>query len=110
MEHLETFARSATRDDDVFRPKKPNVFKVVGEHLGVSFAASNPRKLVKKAQSPIGNLPLEVLTYLAAYTDDIIGNGQLPIPMTQTMACKLTHPTIHMPSFTPSLVEMILKN
>ncbi|KAK8117042.1 uncharacterized protein PG998_005323 [Apiospora kogelbergensis] len=86
VEHLETYARSATRDDDVFRPKKPNVFKVVGEHLGVSFAASNPRKLIKKAQSPIGNLPLEILTYLAAYTDDIIGNGQLPIPMTQTMA------------------------
>ncbi|KAK6854973.1 hypothetical protein PG995_008505 [Apiospora arundinis] len=86
VEHLETFARSATQDDDVFKPKKPNVFKVVGEHLGVSFAASNPRKLIKKAQSPIGNLPLEILTYLSAYTDDIVGSGQLPIPMTQTMA------------------------
>ncbi|KAK7932059.1 hypothetical protein PG985_002771 [Apiospora marii] len=84
--HLETYARSATQDDDVFKPKKPNVFKVVGEHLGISFAASNPRKIIKKAQSPLGNLPLEILTYLAAYTDEIIGNGQLPIPMTQTMA------------------------
>ncbi|KAK7992574.1 hypothetical protein PG988_001368, partial [Apiospora saccharicola] len=84
--HLETYARSATQDDEVFKPKKPNVFKAVGEHLGISFAASNPRKVIKKAQSPLGNLPLEILTYLAAYTDDIVGNGQLPIPMTQTMA------------------------
>lgn len=104
MEHLETYARSATRDDDVFRPKKPNVFKVVGEHLGVSFAASNPRKLIKKAQSPIGNLPLEILTYLAAYTDDIIGNGQLPIPMTQTMACKSRARSRPLPKLARSLL------
>ncbi|KAK8044000.1 hypothetical protein PG993_004024 [Apiospora rasikravindrae] len=90
--HLETYARSATQDDDVFKPKKPNVFKLVGEHLGISFAASNPRKTIKKAQSPLGNLPLEILTYLAAYTDDIVGNGQLPIPMTQTMASRPDHP------------------
>lgn len=83
--HLDTFAQDAT-DEDAFRPKQPNFFKRMGEHLGVSFAESNPRKALKKASKPLGNLPIEILTYLAAYTDDIIGNGQLPIPMTQTWA------------------------
>ncbi|KAI1847504.1 hypothetical protein JX265_000754 [Neoarthrinium moseri] len=84
IDHLDTFAKDAT-DDNVFKPRDPNFFKAVGDKLGVSFAASNPRKAVKKATSPTGNLPLEILCYLGAYADEVVGNGQLPVPMTQTM-------------------------
>jgi hypothetical protein len=56
--------------------------------LGVSFAESNPRKLIKRSNKPLGNLPLEILTYLAAYIDETIEDGKLKIPMQQTLACK----------------------
>ncbi|OTA85543.1 hypothetical protein M434DRAFT_82637 [Hypoxylon sp. CO27-5] len=84
VDHIDTFAKSATQEN-ALRPK-PGVFKAVGENLGLSFAASNPRKLMKKAQSPLGNLPLEILCYLTAYVDELALNGQLPIGMQQTAA------------------------
>lgn len=67
-------------------PRK-NWFKEVGEYLGVSFAESNPRKLLKKARRPLGNLPLEILNYLGRYVDNLCLDGKLPIPMQQTIAC-----------------------
>jgi ion channel-forming bestrophin family protein len=88
IDHLETFSKSAT-DDNVFKAKQPNIFKRFGDRLGISFAASNPRKTLKKATSPTGNLPLEIMCYLSAYCDGIVENKQLPIPMTQTLMCKL---------------------
>jgi ion channel-forming bestrophin family protein len=95
--HLDTFARTATRDepDLVARSQRRHgFFKATGQYLGISFAASNPRKVMKRARRPLGNLPLEILTYLASFTDELVVNGQLPIPMTQTLAC--------MPSLYPS--------
>jgi putative membrane protein len=88
VSHLDTFATAATRDapEGVAVRKKPGFLKAMGEYLGVSFAASNPRKVIKKAQRPLGNLPLEILGYLASFTDELIQNGQLPIPMQQTLA------------------------
>lgn len=87
--HLDTFAGAATREDPSKSiPYKPGFLKNTGEYLGVSFAASNPRKAIKKADRPIGNLPLEILSYLASFTDEIIQNGQLAIPMQQTLACR----------------------
>ncbi|KAH8666820.1 Bestrophin, RFP-TM, chloride channel-domain-containing protein [Xylariales sp. PMI_506] len=85
IDHLDTFSKEATADGDHFTPKDPNFFKRTGERLGVSFAASNPRKILKKAKNPLGNLPLEIICYLSAYADEIVSNGQLPIPMTQTL-------------------------
>lgn len=86
VDHLDTFARDATMDETtVVRPGKPGFFKSTGQYLGVSFAASNPRKMLKRATRPLGNLPLEILTYLAAYTDELVTNEQLPIGMTQTL-------------------------
>ncbi|KAK0716246.1 Bestrophin, RFP-TM, chloride channel-domain-containing protein [Lasiosphaeris hirsuta] len=87
--HLDTFALAATRDEPELAHRhqtKPGFFKSVGEYLGVSFAESNPRKALKKATRPLGNLPLEVLSYLAGFTDELIQNGQLSIPMQQTLA------------------------
>ena len=37
-------------------------------------AESNPRKLLKRANKNLGNLPLEILTYLSAYVESIIAN------------------------------------
>ncbi|KAI5859247.1 UPF0187-domain-containing protein [Durotheca rogersii] len=84
VEHLDTFARSATEEHE-FKPKS-GMFKAVGENLGVSFAASNPRKAMKRATSPLGNLPLEILCYLTSYVDEISTSGQLPVGMQQTAA------------------------
>ena len=87
--HLDTFAKTATQEEPdkaqkVF--KKRGFFKSVGEYLGVSFAESNPRKALKRAGRPLGNLPLEILSYLASFTDELVANGQLPVPMQQTLA------------------------
>ncbi|KAK4234603.1 Bestrophin, RFP-TM, chloride channel-domain-containing protein [Achaetomium macrosporum] len=89
VSHLNTFALSATEDDKenaqrAFR--RHGFFKSVGEYLGISFAESNPRKAVKKAGRPLGNLPLEILSYLASYVDELSLGGRLPIPMQQTTA------------------------
>ncbi|KAI1396567.1 UPF0187-domain-containing protein [Hypoxylon fuscum] len=84
VDHIDTFAKDATTENSM-RPKQ-GMFKAVGENLGLSFAASNPRKLMKKAQSPLGNLPLEILCYLTAYVDELAIGGQLPIGMQQTAA------------------------
>lgn len=85
--HLNTFAKEATEMDarSVTTPKK-NFFKEVGEYLGVSFAASNPRKTLKKASRPLGNLPLEILNHIAVTIDFMVRNDQLKVPMQQTLA------------------------
>ncbi|KAG5988644.1 hypothetical protein E4U43_004684 [Claviceps pusilla] len=86
--HLNTFAKEATQTDtssSVGVPKK-NFFKGVGEYLGVSFAASNPRKTLKKASRPLGNLPLEILNHLAVTIDHMVHHDQLKVSMQQTLA------------------------
>lgn len=90
VSHLNTFANDATRDqpEKVAVRKVPGFLKATGEYLGVSFAKSNPRKAIKQTQRPLGNIPLEILSYLASFTDELVQNGQLAIPMQQTLACK----------------------
>jgi len=88
--HLQTFAGQATKQD----PSKSiiprnNIFKEVGEYLGLSFASSNPRKALKKAEAPLGNLPLEILNYLGLYLDKLIAEGKLTVSIQQTIACKM---------------------
>ncbi|KAK0389064.1 hypothetical protein NLU13_2640 [Sarocladium strictum] len=83
--HLNTFAKEATELSPQ-APAKKNFFKEIGEYLGVSFAESNPRKTIKKAKAPLGNLPLEILNHLASTIDNMIANEQLTIPMQQTIA------------------------
>jgi ion channel-forming bestrophin family protein len=87
VSHLETFASQATRADPekMVLPRK-NWFKEMGEYLGISFAHSNPRKALKKAHRPLGNLPLEILSYLGRYVDVMIREDKLSIPMQQTLA------------------------
>ncbi|KAI1821467.1 Bestrophin, RFP-TM, chloride channel-domain-containing protein [Xylaria intraflava] len=86
VSHIDTFAKTATEDQDVAQPRRYTIFKSVGENLGLSFATSNPRKTLKRSNKPLGNLPLEIICYLTSYTDELCLNGQLPVPMHQTSA------------------------
>ncbi|OCK78405.1 UPF0187-domain-containing protein [Lepidopterella palustris CBS 459.81] len=84
VEYLDTFSKAA--EPDLTRPGKTSVWKSVGEYLGVPFAESNPRKLIKRSKKPLGNLPLEILTHLSAYVDSLIDNSTLKVPIYQTQA------------------------
>lgn len=81
--HLDTFAKEADTPDT---PKKKSVLKTAGEFLGLSFAESNPRKAIKKAKAPLGNLPLEILSHLSAYMKTIYDNGTFKVGIYQTQS------------------------
>ncbi|KAJ5743000.1 hypothetical protein N7533_010102 [Penicillium manginii] len=83
--HLDTFARDA-HDRNIINPKAKTLWKSAGEYLGVSFAESNPRKLIKRSKKPIGHLPLEILNHLSAYVDSIVANGTLVSTLHQGQA------------------------
>jgi ion channel-forming bestrophin family protein len=88
VRHIDTFAKDAY-DPDVLHPKKKkSTWKMIGEDLGISFAQSNPRKLIKKAKKPIGHLPLEILSHLAAYIEGCVANNTLSSPAHQTQLGK----------------------
>ncbi|GLI79411.1 hypothetical protein PoHVEF18_007743 [Penicillium ochrochloron] len=83
--HLDTFARDA-HDREVLNPRPKSLWKSAGEYLGVSFAESNPRKLIKRSKKPLGHLPLEILNHLSAYIDSIVANGTLTSGLHQSQA------------------------
>ncbi|RAL10018.1 UPF0187 domain membrane protein [Aspergillus homomorphus CBS 101889] len=83
--HLDTFAKEA-HDRQVLQPPKKTPWKNIGEYLGVSFAESNPRKLIKRSKKPLGHLPLEILNHLSAYIDRCIANGTLTCGLHQSQA------------------------
>jgi hypothetical protein len=85
VEFLDTFAKEANKGVDVTPPPKSKR-KQLGEFLGVSFARSNPRKPLKRAMKPLGNLPLEILGHLQAYIDSIIDNATLKVPIYQVQS------------------------
>jgi len=84
ISNLQTMAGSA--DQAKLQEHQRTPWKAAGEYLGVSFAQSNPRKLIKRSRQNLGNLPLEILTYLSAYLDAIIANGTLKTPVHQNNA------------------------
>ncbi|KAJ5702413.1 hypothetical protein N7488_009961 [Penicillium malachiteum] len=83
--YLDTFARDA-HDHDVLHPRSKTLWKSAGEYLGVSFAESNPRKLIKRSKKPLGHLPLEILNHLSAYVDSCVDNGTLKSGLHQGQA------------------------
>ena len=86
VSHLSTFAADAYEPDSLLiRPRKSS-WKIAGEYLGLTFAESNPRKLIKRSKKPLGNLPFEIFTYLSTYVQSIISNGTLPTGAHQSMA------------------------
>jgi putative membrane protein len=85
---LETFAAVATEADSP-KVSKPGTLRLFGQYIGISFAESNPMETIKSSDMPLGNLPLEIMTYIGAFLDYLVENGQLKVPMQQTVACKL---------------------
>ncbi|KAL1303038.1 hypothetical protein AAFC00_003350 [Neodothiora populina] len=82
--HLDTMAGSA--DQARLRRSERTPWKAAGEYLGIPFAESNPRKLIKRAEDNLGNVPLEILTHLTAYIDHAMKGRQLSLPIHQTWA------------------------
>ena len=74
VSHLSTFAGEAY-DPETRQPRTMSSWKVAGQYLGLTVAESNPRKQIKRSKKNLGNLPLEILTYLSAYTQSIMTNG-----------------------------------
>lgn len=85
--HLDTFARDA-HDPNVVHPHGKSMWKAAGEYLGVSFAESNPRKLIKRSKKPLGHLPLEILNHLSAYVDSCVANSTLSSALHQGQMSK----------------------
>lgn len=85
IRHLDTFAKEA-HDPNLNRPPKPGLVKAVGQYLSVPMAMSNPRKAIKRSNKPIGNLPVEILSYLSAYVDKIISENKVGLPVYQSQA------------------------
>lgn len=83
--HLDTFAKDA-HDKNALQPRKKSMWKAAGEYLGISFAESNPRKLIKRSKKPLGHLPMEILNHLAAYFDACIDNSTLSCGLHQGQA------------------------
>ena len=54
--------------------------------MGIPFAESNPRKLIKRAPDNLGNLPLEIITHLTTYMSYIFHEKTLLTPIHQTWA------------------------
>lgn len=86
--HMDTFARDA-HDHDRLHPPPKSFRKAIGEYLGVSFAESNPRKMIKRSKKPLGHLPLEILNHLSAYIDSCVNNGTLISGLHQSQASEL---------------------
>lgn len=82
--HLRTFAGDA--DQSTLQKRKESPWKSFGEYLGVSFAESNPRKLIKRSKENLGNLPLEILTYLSAYLETCFADDTLKLGVHQVQA------------------------
>lgn len=75
--HLDTFAKVASKSPEAVTEAKKTPWKRAGEFLGMSMATSNPRKAIKRASMPLGNLPLEILIYLSSYVEGVSANGTL---------------------------------
>ena len=73
-------------DQAPLRQPKASALKHMGQVLGLSFAESNPRKLIKKSQDNLGNTPLEVLTYLGAYLENVHQDGTMSSAVVQSQA------------------------
>lgn len=79
VKNLHTFAGEAT-DPDKSATGEKSKRKQLGEWLGLTFAESNPRKIINRAvqsNKTLGNLPFEILTYLSAYIEETVENKTL---------------------------------
>ena len=84
ISNLETFAGQAEAvEPEMTKSKRKSALKTAGGFLGVTFAESNPRKLIKRSKYNLGNLPLEIVTYLSAYFEETFNNKTLTLGIHQ---------------------------
>ena len=81
--HLDTYAKDAGPQPE---GTPPSIFKRAGLVLGLDMAESNPRKALKRARQPLGNLPLEVLAHLSAYMKTVFDNSTMKVSIYQTQS------------------------
>lgn len=86
--HLDTFAREA-HDPELMPSTRKSLWKSAGMYLGLTFAESNPRKMIKKAKKPLGHLPLEILNHLSAYIEHCEQEKLLPSALHQGQLSRL---------------------
>lgn len=82
VQHLSLTAHQA----EVRELKRPSPWKRFGMLLGLPMAESNPRKLIKRPNKPLGNAPLEIHGSCCDYIKHIIDNGTFKTPACQTQA------------------------
>jgi putative membrane protein len=61
--HLDTYEQASQQPP----PEPPGAARRACQRLGIPMATPNPRKLVKQARVPLGDLPLEILSHHSAY-------------------------------------------
>jgi putative membrane protein len=87
VENLNTFAKTANKGVSVEEPKD-SAWQKFSAFLGMPWAEKNPRRAVKNAKKPLGNLPLEILSHISGYLDALIDNGTLKTPIMHVQSCK----------------------
>jgi putative membrane protein len=60
--HLDTYAQAAEQSTST----PPGALRRTGQLLGIPMATPNPRRLLKEARVPLGDLPIEIKTHLPA--------------------------------------------
>lgn len=74
-------------DQSLLQQRQPGKMKRLGQHLGITFAQSNPRKILKRTKENLGNLPNEILTHLTAYIEKVIQDDKaIATACTQNLA------------------------
>ncbi|KAF3766173.1 UPF0187 domain membrane protein [Cryphonectria parasitica EP155] len=68
--HLDTMAGRA--DQASLIPKPKSRWQYAAEYLGIPMAAEDPRIVLDNATDNLGNLPLEILTYLSTYMKHVV--------------------------------------
>ncbi|KAH4184796.1 hypothetical protein HBH96_158100 [Parastagonospora nodorum] len=82
VNHLDTYAKYAGKPRT--KTTRPNTWTKIKYLLRI--AETNPRKELKRAKRPLGNLPSEILAYMNAYVQEIVDNGTFPLAAIQGKA------------------------
>lgn len=64
-------------DQSKLKHKEYSILKRFGETLDLTFALSNPRKLIKRSEENLGNLPHEILSHLSQSFNDAMADRQV---------------------------------
>lgn len=64
-------------DQSKLQPEELSTLKRLGQYLGLSFAFSNPRKMIKRSENNLGNLPHEILVHISSYFEKAMASKQI---------------------------------